>query len=314
MSFCISAPLARTSATEDSTGKRRSRRLLSKHDLHVINNELLRLDQHHDADYKLSDIEHLRHVLTTCYNQDLQICYENEQTVINDVLNLNDLNQELCVFRNPKWIYDADGTRRLPPATEKERDLWMEHWIDVYKSRTAAEKRADRFWRTNFPAKRHRFKKQKVRFADGTKTTSAHRVLRKATTRSSTSLHSMGEKLDQAPNDIDNRTISTTSPTSTSRARVGEKKMTSPTSTTTSTSQRQRGQGSTCNLELGKLMGARTNTHSTTSSNSDTAVYTKPGTAELGYQILVEDACMHGARLGQVWPRLPGSSRVAVQQ
>ena len=163
-----------TSATEDDTGRRRSRRLLSKHDLHVINNELLRLDQHHDADYKLSDIEHLRHVLMTCYDQDLQICYQNEQAVINDTLDLNDLNQELCVFRNPKWISKADGTRGLPPATQKERDLWMEHWIDVYKSRTAAEKRADRFWQTNFPAKRHRFKEQKVRFADGTKTTSAH--------------------------------------------------------------------------------------------------------------------------------------------
>ena len=175
----------------------------------------------------------------TCYNQDLQICYQNEQAVINDVLDLNDLNQELCVFRNPRWIYDADGTRRLPPATEKERDLWMEHWIDVYNSRTAAEKRADRFWRTNYPAKRHRFKKQKVRFADGTKTTSAHRVLRK---------------------------------TSTPQARVGEKETNSPTSTTTSTSQWQRDQDSTCDSELGKLVGARTNNHSTTSSNSDTAV------------------------------------------
>ena len=126
-------------------------------------------------------------------------------------------------------------------------DLWMEHWIDVYKSRTAAEKRADRFWRTNFPAKRHRFKKQKVRFADGTKTTSAHRVLRKAET--------------------------TTSPTDTSRARVGRKEMTSPTSTTTSTSQRQRDQDSTCDSELGKLVGARTNNHSTTRSIPDTAVY-----------------------------------------
>ena len=180
-------------------------------------------------------------------------------------------------------------------------------------SRTAAEKRADRFWRTNFPAKRHRFKKQKVRFADGTKTTSAHRVLRKANTRSSTSLLSMGEKLDQAPNDIDNHTISATSSTDTSRARVGGKEMNSPTSNTTSTSQRQRDQDSTCNLELGKLMGARTNTYSTTSSNSDTAVYTKPGTAEPGYKIPVEaHACMHGARLGQVWPRLPGSSSTIV--
>ena len=123
----------------------------------------------------------------------------------------------------------------------------MEHWIDVYNSRTAAEKRADRFWRTNFPAKRHRFKKQKVRFADGTKTTSAHRVLRKATT--------------------------TTSPTSTSRARVGEKETNPPTSTTTSTSQRQRDQDSTCDSELGKLVGARTNNHSTTRSIPDTAVY-----------------------------------------
>ena len=180
----------------------------------------------------------------TCYNQDLQICYQNEQAVINDVLDLNDLNQELCVFRNPRWIYEADGTRRLPSATQKERDLWMEHWIDVYNSRTAAEKRADRFWRTNFPAKRHRFKKQKVRFADGTKTTSAHQVLRKAT-----------------------------SPTSTSRARVGEKETNPPTSTTTSTSQRQRDKSSTCDSELGKLVGARTNNHSTTSSNSNTAVY-----------------------------------------
>ena len=149
------------------------------------------------------------------------------------MLDLNDLNQELCVFRNPKWIDEADGTRRLPPATQAERDLWMEHWIDVYNSRTAAEKRADKFWRTEFPAKRHRFKKQKVRFADGTKTTSAHRVL---------------------------WTETITLPADTSRARVGEKGMTSPTSTTMSTSQRQRDQGSTCDLELGKLMGARTNT------------------------------------------------------
>ena len=140
------------------------------------------------------------------------------------------------MFCNPRRIYDADGTRRLPPDTKKEGfDLWMEHWIDVYNSRTAAEKRADRFWRTEFPAKRHRFKKQKVCFADGTKTTSAHRVL---------------------------QTETITSPTDTSRARVGGKGMTSPTSTTMSTSQRQRDQGSTCDLELGKLMGARTNTRS----------------------------------------------------
>ena len=135
------------------------------------------------------------------------------------------------------------------------------------------EERADRFWRTEFPAKRHCFKKQKVRFADGTKTTSAHRVLRKANTRLSTSLLSMGEKLDQAPNDIDNRTISTTSPTNTSRARVGEKETNPPTSTTTSTSQWQRDQDSTCDSELGKLVGARTNNHSTTRSIPDTAVY-----------------------------------------
>ena len=75
--------------------------------------------------------------MLTCYNQDLQISYQNEQAVINDVLDLNDLNQELCVFRNPRWIYEADGTRRLPPATKKEQDLWMEHWIDVYNSRMA---------------------------------------------------------------------------------------------------------------------------------------------------------------------------------
>ena len=58
--------------------------------------------------------------------------------------------------------------------------------------------------------------------------------------------------------------------------------MTSPTSTTTSTSQRQRDQDSTSDLELGKFMGARTNHHSTTSSISDTAVYTKPNTAVPG--------------------------------
>ena len=72
---------------------------------------------------------------------------------------------------------------------------------------------------------------------------------------------------------IDNRTISTTSPTNTSRARVGKTETNTPTSTTTSTSQRQRGQDSTCDSELGKLVGARTNNHSTTSSISDTAVY-----------------------------------------
>ena len=171
-----------------------------------------------------------------CYNQDLQISYQNEQTVISDVLDLNDLNQELHVFHNPRRTRDADGTRQLPPDDKKAGpDLWMEHWIDVYNSRTAAEKRADKFWRTEFPAKRHRFKKQKVRFADGTKTTSAHRVL---------------------------QTANLTSLTDTSRARVGGKGMTSLTSTTTSTSQRQLDQGSTCDLELGKLMGARTNTRS----------------------------------------------------
>ena len=68
-------------------------------------------------------------------------------------------------------------------------------------------------------------------------------------------------------------------PTPLSRARVGEKKMTSPTSTTTSTSQWQRDQDSTCDSELGKLVGARTNNHSTTSSIPVTAVYTKPSTA-----------------------------------
>ena len=57
----------------------------------------------------------------TCYNQDLQIGYQNEQTIISDVLDLNDPNQDLCVFRN--WIYDADGNRRLPPATKERLDL-----------------------------------------------------------------------------------------------------------------------------------------------------------------------------------------------
>ena len=157
----------------------------------------------------------------------------------------------------------------------------MEHWIDVYNSRTAAEKRADRFWRTNFPAKRHRFKKQKVRFADGTKTTSAHRVIRKAT--------------------------KTTSPTSTSRARVGEKETNPPTSTTTSTSQRQRDQGSTCDSELDKLVGARTNNHSTTSSISDTAVYTKPSTVvpelKSGFQWKQDASAARGlAKSGQGYP------------
>ena len=146
----------------------------------------------------------------------------------------------------------------------------MEHWIDVYNSRTAAEKRADRFWRTNYPAKRLRFKKQKVRFADGTKTTSAHRVLRKATT--------------------------TTSPTSTSRARVGEKETNPPTSTTTSTSQRQRDQGSTCDSELGKLVGARTNYHSTTRSIPDTAEYPThtavPEFSGSGFEFQWKHACM----------------------
>ena len=71
---------------------------------------------------------------------------------------------------------------------------------------------------------------------------------------------------------------------------VSEGRMTSPTSNTTSKPQRQRGQDSTDDLELGKLMGARTNTHSTTSSNLDTAVYTKPDTdtAELGYGVPVD--------------------------
>ena len=64
---------------------------------------------------------------------------------------------------------------------------------------------------------------------------------------------------------------------------VSEGKMTSPTSDTTSKPQRQRGQDSTNDLEPGKLMGARTNTHSATSSNLDTAVYANLDTAELGY-------------------------------
>ena len=77
---------------------------------------------------------------------------------------------------------------------------------------------------------------------------------------------------------------------------VSEGRMTSPTSNTTSKSQRQRGQDSTNDLELGKLMGARTNTHSATSSNLDTAVYASLDTAKLGYGVPVDTgysrACM----------------------
>ena len=52
-------------------------------------------------------------------------------------------------------------------------------------------------------------------------------------------------------------------------------------------------------------MGARTNTHSATSSNLDTAVYANLDTAELGYTVPVEPGCLHAcmppdlARLGQ---------------
>ena len=109
----------------------------------------------------------------------------------------------------------------------------------------------------------------------------------------------MGEKLDQAPNDIDNRIISTTSPTSTSRARVGEKETNPPTSTTTSTSQWQRDQDSTCDSELGKLVGARTNNHSTTRSIPDTAVYTNYPYPNSVPVEPVEAACIRGAELGK---------------
>ena len=54
---------------------------------------------------------------------------------------------------------------------------------------------------------------------------------------------------------------------------LAKKETNPPTSTTTSTSQWQRDQDSTCDSELGKLVGARTNNHSTTRSIPDTAVY-----------------------------------------
>ena len=100
---------------------------------------------------------------------------------------------------------------------------------------------------------------------------------------------------------------------------VSEGRMTSPTSNTTSKPQRQRGQDSTDDLEPGKLMGARTNTHSTTSSNLDTAVYANLDTAELGYEVPMEPghlhACMqpdlarlgHEASTGPVYSKVIGS-------
>ena len=78
---------------------------------------------------------------------------------------------------------------------------------------------------------------------------------------------------------------------------VSEGKMTSPTSDTTSRPQRQRGRDSTEDPKLGKLMGARTNTHSTTSTNQVTAVFANLDTAELGYDNPLAagylHACMH---------------------
>ena len=45
--------------------------------------------------------------------------------------------------------------------------------------------------------------------------------------------------------------------------------------------------------KLGKLMGARTNTHSTTSSNLDTAVFANLDTAKLGYADPLEARYLH---------------------
>ena len=90
---------------------------------------------------------------------------------------------------------------------------------------------------------------------------------------------------------------------------VSEGEMTSSTSDTTSKPQWQRGQDSTNDLEPNKLMGARTNTHSTTSSNLDTAVYANLDTAKLGYTVPMELGYLHAcmppnlAKLGQTWPR-----------
>ena len=82
------AAQAAVAAAPDDAKVRRSRRLLSAQDIQYINQDLLRLDQHHHADAKLSNIDHLRDVLTTNYNQDLRIGYHQGHAVINDVIEL----------------------------------------------------------------------------------------------------------------------------------------------------------------------------------------------------------------------------------
>ena len=225
------------------------------------------------------DIDHLRDVVTIDYNQDLKIGYHEGHAIINDVIELEN------------------------NYTETNFDEWRQHWIDTYRAASSAPSR-------------------KVHFDKTAKTTSAHRVLKSAgkdasrSGRSATTLPIAQEKTRLcrgfALGDHNSgkfpawqRRSATWQQQQLHHVSVSEGRMTSPTSNTTSKSQRQRGQDSTDDLELGKLMGARTNTHSATSSNLDTAVYANLDTAELGYGVPVELGYLHAcmppdlARLGQ---------------
>ena len=152
--------------------------------------------------------------------------------------------------------------------TETDFDGWRQHWIDTHRASSSAPLR--------------------VQFDTTAKTTSAHRVLKSSSTdasrigRSETTLPIAEHKQQRSVTWQQLHHVS-----------VSEGKMTSPTSDTTSKPQRQRGQDSIDDLEPGKLMGARTNTHSTTSSNLDTIVYANLDTANPRYADLVETGYLH---------------------
>ena len=97
---------------------------MSQQDIQCINQELLRLDQHHDADAKLLDIDHLRDILTTDYNQDLKIGYHEGHAIINDVIELEN------------------------NYTEANFDEWRQHWIDTYRAASSAPCRTVHFDKT----------------------------------------------------------------------------------------------------------------------------------------------------------------------
>ena len=163
----ITEPPSQTSRQDTAHTRvdtRRSKRLQSQ-DLNYINRKLDLLDNIDLADAILSDVAHLRDILITVHGQDLQLGYHKGHQVINDVIDLNNN----CT--------DAPGHKPRRRGIDQDQgfEIWRDGVIHAAK---------DYFMeaRTTSPSTPQ---VKTVHFDVNTKTTSAHRVLRRKTKHSS---------------------------------------------------------------------------------------------------------------------------------